>query len=380
MSNIHLITGRAGEKHVSAADEGALNAAVFGSGQYVLNEGGKMAAMVVSNNAVRIADGAAMFHGRYIRLEGYEDLTIESGAQGTYRNDLIVIRYTKDTTANTESAKLVVIKGTANSTTAADPAYVSGNILEGAVQADMPLYRIPLDNVNIGTPVALYEMMETNIGGLNGKQDITNNLTTSYAMAEGDFFPYYDVSMGRNLKTTFTTLFSKIKAAISPTDIGAAASGHTHTLSSLGAAAATHASRHASGGADPITPAAIGAAELNSAGTLEVSQAFAQNAYFSQNTTLTANDMGKFIRVPGSATDATNITVTLPTPTAAGMEVEIMRFGTGTVTVKAPSGASIRGAGVTVAVGNSVKIANQYGVVAFKSISSSIWIVSGDVE
>ena len=211
MSNMHLVTGRAGEKHVSAADEGALNAAVFGSGQYVLNEGGKMAATVVSNNAVRISDGAAMFNGRYIRLEGYEDLIIESGTQGNYRNDLIVIRYTKDTTANTESAKLVVIKGTANSTTASDPEHVSGNILEGAAQSDMPLYRIPLDNVNIGVPVALFEIIEDNVGNMSGKQNDTKNLTATTALADGDYFPFYDVSANGNRKSLWSNIIAKIK-------------------------------------------------------------------------------------------------------------------------------------------------------------------------
>lgn len=220
MSNLHLITGRAGEKHVSAADDGALNAAAFGSGKYVLNEGGKMAATVVSNNAVRIADGAVMFHGRYIRLEGYEDITIESGTQGTYRNDLIVVRYTKDTTANTESAQLVVIKGAASGSTAVDPAYVNGNILEGAVQADMPLYRIPLDNVNIGTPVALYEMMESNIGNLDSKQDNTASLSIITAIGDSDSFPVYEVSSGKNRRTAWSNIVSKMKTAIWGTKSG----------------------------------------------------------------------------------------------------------------------------------------------------------------
>lgn len=220
MSNLHLITGRAGEKHVSAADDGALNAAAFGSGKYVLNEGGKMAATVVSNNAVRIADGAVMFHGRYIRLDGYEDITIESGTQGTYRNDLIVVRYTKDTTANTESAQLVVIKGAASGSTAVDPAYVNGNILEGAVQADMPLYRIPLDNVNIGTPVALYEMMESNIGDLDSKQDNTASLSIITAIGDSDSFPVYDVSSGKNRRTAWSNIVSKMQTAIWGTKSG----------------------------------------------------------------------------------------------------------------------------------------------------------------
>ena len=80
---------------MTAADQGSLNAAVFGGGAYVLPRGNKFAATIVSNNTIRIADGDIMIQGRHARLaEGSTvDLTIANGTQGYRRNDLIVARY-----------------------------------------------------------------------------------------------------------------------------------------------------------------------------------------------------------------------------------------------------------------------------------------------
>ncbi len=41
-------------------------------------------------------------------------------------------------------------------TAAADPTIPSGKILSGAVDAYMPLWRIPLDGITVGTPVRLF--------------------------------------------------------------------------------------------------------------------------------------------------------------------------------------------------------------------------------
>lgn len=161
MANMHLITGYAGAEHVTAADAGSLHTAIFGSGQYVLDRGNKFAATIVTNNTIRIADGDIMMQGRHVRLaEGsYVDLTIDNGAQGMMRNDLIVARYTKDASTGVEAVNLVVIKGTAAASSPADPAYTAGDIIYDHVALnDMPLYRVPLDGLNVQTLVPLFGM------------------------------------------------------------------------------------------------------------------------------------------------------------------------------------------------------------------------------
>ena len=163
MGNMHLVTGYAGKEHITAADHGALHSAVFGTGQYVLSKGNQLSASVITNNQIRIADGDIMMQGRHIRLnEGTNvDLTIENGTQGKKRNDLIVARYTKDSATGVEDCNLVVIKGEAVESNPADPAYTSGDIIEDhAILNDMPLYRVPLDGLNVGNLVPLFTVYE----------------------------------------------------------------------------------------------------------------------------------------------------------------------------------------------------------------------------
>lgn len=162
MGNVHLVTGYAGQEHVTAADHAALNAALIGTGQFVLDKGNVFEVQVISNNQIRVLDGELMMQGRFIRLnpDTYVDLTIDNGSQGMKRNDLIAVRYAKDTASGIESADLVVIKGTSVSSASkpADPAYTEGDITNGAsVQNDFPLWRIPLDGLSVGTPEMLFE-------------------------------------------------------------------------------------------------------------------------------------------------------------------------------------------------------------------------------
>jgi len=74
MANMHLVTGYAGQEHITAADQGSWNAAIVGSGEYVLKKGSQFAATVITNNQIRIADGDILMQGRHIRLnEGTYD-------------------------------------------------------------------------------------------------------------------------------------------------------------------------------------------------------------------------------------------------------------------------------------------------------------------
>lgn len=163
-SNLHLVTGYAGEEHVTSSDEGSLNAALMGEGQFVMERGNQFTASIISNNKVRVADGDILMQGRHIRLKEntYVDLNFDNGAQGYKRNDLIVVRYTKDSTTDKEEANLVVIKGTPSETTPSDPEYISGDIIhEHALQNDMLLYRVPFDGLNIQPIVSMFNTVPT---------------------------------------------------------------------------------------------------------------------------------------------------------------------------------------------------------------------------
>ena len=145
---IELVTGHAGDGHVSSADIGRFNAGICGTGKYVLTTGQRFAYTIDSNNLIKIASGDAVNQGRHIIIpqNTVEDAAIVNGVQGKTRIDVIALRYTKDTsvTPATETASLVVIKGTDVSigSTPPVPALTSGDIFDGASVDDMPLYHV----------------------------------------------------------------------------------------------------------------------------------------------------------------------------------------------------------------------------------------------
>lgn len=143
--NMNLVTGSLGTDHVTSADDGALYAAIFGSGQYVMNG---MEHRVVNNNQIQIAAGSVLINGRFARINygNTAQIPIENGTSGMMRNDLIVITYRY---GSAESASIDVIKGNVTSGDAPDPAYTVGDILKGDSVVQMPLYRVRINGISI---------------------------------------------------------------------------------------------------------------------------------------------------------------------------------------------------------------------------------------
>lgn len=173
---IELITGHAGSAHVSSADVGWFNAGTVGTGKYVLDTGTKFACGVQSANAVTIGTGDAVFEGRHVRVSATETVSIDNGAQGANRNDIICIKYEYNSGTDIESASLVVVKGTSTSGTPSDPAIPSGSILQGASAAYMPLWRIPVRGIALQTPVKLYGDVLEHIGGTVSASRLTGTI------------------------------------------------------------------------------------------------------------------------------------------------------------------------------------------------------------
>lgn len=177
MSNLNLVTGHRGIGHVTAEDHGSFQAAIFGTGSYVLDRGNKFAASVITNNQIRIADGDLLQQGRHTRLkEGtYIELSIENGEQARNRNDLIVCRYAKDSVTGVEESNLIVIKGPATAGTPVDPEYTEGDIINDHVYiADFPLYRIKIVGLTIEGVVPLFEMASLLADGAVTSRKIAN--------------------------------------------------------------------------------------------------------------------------------------------------------------------------------------------------------------
>lgn len=165
-------TGRA----VSPAADGSLYSKIFGSGCYVLSGGNELKAEIQSNNLIKIYDGDLIMQGRhsYIPASDSDNVTINNGSQGMNRKDLIVARYTKDSTG-VEDVTLQVVQGTATSGTATAPGYTDGDILKGATAKDFPLYEVSLTGINITEVKKLFKVLGTNedlsnkLAELNGK-------------------------------------------------------------------------------------------------------------------------------------------------------------------------------------------------------------------
>ena len=152
-----LVTGSAGTDHVSSADDGSMFASVFGTGRYAVHQGNDLAATLNNANSVTLATGAGFIDGRYWRITAAETLTIDSGAQGMNRIDLVGVKY--ELTGGVESASVVVVKGTATSGTPSMPTYTDGNIINGATEAFFPLYSIEITGIVPADPVQLFSFL-----------------------------------------------------------------------------------------------------------------------------------------------------------------------------------------------------------------------------
>ena len=183
---VELVTGHAGKAHATAEQAAGLNAGILGLDDYVLNVHDKLKITVVSANKVTIGTGELVMQGRHVSQGTPEDLIVTNGSQGQKRNDLIVCRYAKDS-QNIESAKLVVVRGTPTTGTPTDPAVNTTSPLDGGTTYDMPLYRIPLDGITIGTPVALFNVLKpmSDVWDSLTRTDVTTLISGNYGTVNG---------------------------------------------------------------------------------------------------------------------------------------------------------------------------------------------------
>lgn len=93
--------------------------------------------------------------------------------------------------------------------------------------------------------------------------DAIPNLTAEATIDNADFFPYYDTSETAHRKTLWSSIITAIRTALFGSSSGLLKANGSGTVSAATEntdfAAAAHASRHAAGAADAVSPASIGA-------------------------------------------------------------------------------------------------------------------------
>ena len=161
---MEIITGYTGKPHVTSEQDRDVNIGVVGEGSYVLKTGMQLAAEVSSNNEIKIRDGVLMHQGctASIKKNTYDSLIITNGSQGMKRVDLIVARYEKNQDNRIESLDLKVIQGTPAESHPAAPQYTKGDIQAGDYVADMPMYQVIIDGLNITEVKKMFKVIGSN--------------------------------------------------------------------------------------------------------------------------------------------------------------------------------------------------------------------------
>ena len=216
----------------------------------------------------------------------------------------------------------------------------------------------------------------------SGSEGLIKNAATKDTPADADSVALVDSADSSKTKRV---LWSRIKAVLG--DVFAAKSHGTHVTYSTAAPAmdgtADAGSAETVSRSDHVHPtdtsrlaasqkgAASGLATLDANSKVTAAQASARAIYATNSLTFALDHAGCFIRF--NSTGA--VTCTVPNNSsvafALGTEIEICRWGTGTVTIAAESNVTLA------SVDNARKIDAQYGVVCLKKVSTDIWLLSG---
>ena len=176
-----IMTGKAGTPHVTSQQFRQFVEAVAGQDSYILQSGENLEPELQTNNLLKIRSGIMSHHGNLsvVDIGTYDEVTIANGTQGMQRIDLVVNRYTRDEPSGVESNTWVVIQGTPNASNPVAPAYTEGNLQEGDLVDDCPVFEVHLNGINVTEVVKLLDVVP-NISELNGNLPLIQSGSTGY--------------------------------------------------------------------------------------------------------------------------------------------------------------------------------------------------------
>jgi hypothetical protein len=177
-----FVTAKKGKNHVTSQQFRGIVAAMAGTESYIADMDEHLEPELAVNNTIKIRSGTLIHHGGVMVVKSgtYDEVTYQNGTQAMKRIDLVVARYTQDTATETENAEWVVIQGQPAESNPVAPDYIHGNMQDGDLADDCPIFELHFDGINVTEVRKLINIMQS-VDELNRKlayvkTDISQNL------------------------------------------------------------------------------------------------------------------------------------------------------------------------------------------------------------
>ena len=170
---MEIVSGRTGKPHVTSQQFRQLIEGTVGQESCILTSGENLEPELASNNSLKIRSGMLAHHGNIssVKIGTYDAVNLDNGSQGMKRIDLVVCRYTRNAETEVESCNWVVIMGTPVSSNPVAPTYTVGNLQEGDLVDDCPVFEVHYDGINV-TEVKKILSVAPNLTELNSNKKV----------------------------------------------------------------------------------------------------------------------------------------------------------------------------------------------------------------
>lgn len=188
---MQIITGIGESEHVTSMQHRAIFEMVIGDNSYILNKGELLEPELQSNNALKIRSGMLAHHGCICEVapNTYDEVAIGNGSQSMKRIDLVVARYTQNAETKVERTEWTVIQGQPVESNPVAPDYIHGNMQDGDLTDDCPVFEVHLDGIQVVEIKKLLNVLGGSLAELNRKLNVSAADIISFTPLAGQNYP-----------------------------------------------------------------------------------------------------------------------------------------------------------------------------------------------
>lgn len=149
---MQIVTGKTGTPHVTSQQFRQFIEGTVGQESYILNTAENLEPELVTNNKLKIRSGMMCHHGNLsvVEIGTHDEVTIPNGTQGMKRVILIANRYTRNEETGIEECEWHKFIGVSDPDEFKVPTgYTEGNLQEGDLVDDCPVFEIHQDGLNV---------------------------------------------------------------------------------------------------------------------------------------------------------------------------------------------------------------------------------------